>query len=942
MSPSRTILGSTPALLQVLLGGVATAADLGSLGVVSLTIASLAIAANAVSPIAGLIGDAKHEKECGEIRSFVEQMVLQQGDWRKGLEELLARNGLSSAAIDSADRSNPLVQFAVLLTGTQDQIKAMLDGNTRLVVALQRSVETRLPEISRLARLTRADVQQILARQREDTRSLALLQSVLARVEEMVRRRPTLCLPEADLQPGDARGNPFVFSQRFVPLLGREKLLIELHRFLRAPNISAVSNKEKFAWWWMHGEGGCGKSRLAHELCIDARALGWEAGRLEISEPFHDWARWDIDRPTLIVIDYAGDRPDRPDGGPWGPARVIEHLARRASTLPHPVRVLLIDRSRTESLDKQLKEGLASGGASAIGQREHLSDGAMPPLDEADLRSLIGFAHFWFTGDMPDLDRAYAVLRTIDPQPAYFTPTSMGYQWRARPLYACVLGYAISQVGLDKVETWTGDQLLDWVLKEERRHWQAAGVRECHVHAAVLATLTKGLALPVDPASTPFGDLAADGLLPTGEAGELAGAAHMAAFAGGPVRGPSGIAGAMPHLPPITPDLLGERFVLDRLAGELSCDGSTGQTVVRDTRRLICDALRHAPAAALDFVDRAVRDFAHHKQVAQLWTACPDTALPPPTEADLLGKVIQRLFKRGRAQDAFTLMRRLAGLHQAAPADQAVTGPFTDALHTVGSALGVAAQHKSAMQMFQLALDANLRAFGEHDARVAESLNFIGRVLQETGDFRKALDAFQTAERIDRDVYGDNHPIVAVRINNVGSAMQALGNAHGALEKYFEVERIFRSVFGGMHPNVAASLNNVGSAMHALGNAQGALDKYREAERIDRAVYGDLHPSVATRVNNVGTAMHALGDAQAAAACHLEALVILLRTIGPAHPDTAATFMALVELGEHGHNALRRVFPEEIVQGLIERLDSAKRQEGEANAPTPPETPPQH
>jgi tetratricopeptide (TPR) repeat protein len=921
MPSIRDIMGSSPAFMQMLFAGVATAADLGSLGAVSLTMASIGIAASAVTAI-GLISQSKHEKECGEIRSFVEQTVRQQGDWRRGLEDLLTRNGIAPGAITTTDPTNPLVQFGLLLTGTQDQIKSMLDKNAGLVVELQRSVETNLPEIARLAKLTRDDVRRVLTEQRESVKSLKELARVLTRVEGMVTPRPTLVLPEVFVQPGDERGNPFVFSERFVPLVGRTALMGELHRFLNQPNISATRCKPNFAWWWMHGEGGCGKSRVAHELCIDARALGWHAGRLEVHEPFADWNKWQVDQPTLMVIDYAGDRGE-------APALLIDTLAKRAAELSRPVRVLLLDRSRTESLDKRLKEGMSAGGASAIGQREHLSDGALRPLDEADLRSLVGFAHFWFKGDMPDLDRAYAVLRTIDPQPSYFTPTSTGYQWRARPLYACVLGYAISRVGLDKVETWSGDELLDWVLKQERRHWKAAGVLEHHVHAAVLATLTKSLPLPVDPESAPFGELAKDGLLPTGEYGELAGATHMAAFAGGAVSSASGVARAMPDMPPITPDILGERFILDRLAGELSCDGSTGQTVVRDTKRLICAALRHAPAAAVDFVDRAVRDFANHKHAAQLWTACPDSALPGATEADLLGKVIQRLFRRGRAQEAMGLMQRLAELHQASPQDKATTGPFTDALHTMGSALRSAAQHESAMQFFQMALAANLEAFGEQDARTATSLNYVGRVLYDTGKSREAIEAFRAseainravfgdahpnvaisvnnvggalkalgdakgalekfreAERIDRAVFGDAHPNVAISVNNVGGALKALGDAKGALEKYSEVERIFRAVFGDAHPNVATAVNNVGSALQALGDVKGALEKYREAERIDRAVFGDAHPNVATRVNNVGGALKALGDAKGALEKYSEVERIFRAVFGDAHPNVA-------------------------------------------------------
>ena len=52
------------------------------------------------------------------------------------------------------------------------------------------------------------------------------------------------------------------------------------------------------------GTGGSGKTRLAAEACLAVSAHGWDAGAADANRPAGS-VRWQLQRPTLIVIDNA-------------------------------------------------------------------------------------------------------------------------------------------------------------------------------------------------------------------------------------------------------------------------------------------------------------------------------------------------------------------------------------------------------------------------------------------------------------------------------------------------------------------------------------------------------------------------------------------------------------------------------------------------------------
>ncbi len=160
------------------------------------------------------------------------------------------------------------------------------------------------------------------------------------------------------------------FRSRFLPLVGREPELEALREIERSSG--------SFAWCWVQGPGGVGKSRLVLEWVLEKR--GGDTGYLRRGIDLEALRDWKPARPTTIVCDDAGEYKDL--------LEILDVLADRADDSQKPVRLLLVERTTPWHLERRR---LPTRLRSFEDERSPLE---IPPLGEEHLDAMVAnFVH---------------------------------------------------------------------------------------------------------------------------------------------------------------------------------------------------------------------------------------------------------------------------------------------------------------------------------------------------------------------------------------------------------------------------------------------------------------------------------------------------------------------------------------------------------------------
>ena len=413
------------------------------------------------------------------------------------------------------------------------------------------------------------------------------------------------------------------FRARAVPVVGRQYETADL--------LGWCNTGPPVSWQVLAGPAGCGKSRLAQELCL-ALPQGWHAGFVAPDQMF-DWSGWQPNAATLLVLDYAGEYP--------GLGRtILGALARSQNADRPPVRLLLLEReadgpwlqamlgSRSDAV--QFRQIRASPKAIVLG-----------PFSQDTVWELTKAAVGSDDTRMPPRAVWLAYVDRLDRRRTPLLLSLAIEHWRR-------IGATPNAGRADLLAAW---------LARERTGWRARGALEPYENLLALATACGGLpdsvlAQPADPTWLLPPDLDFDPSVYTAMGvGEW----------------------SSERLAPLRPDLLGEWFVLETLRGRnprlseqrarvlarlawSNCGGETRRPLASG---VVAGAWWVTPSPWWHFLRRCIEDFPDHDNLEMLLSE-------PPPEADgrewwlrLIYLAVERLGTLGRVETARRLLVQL-------------------------------------------------------------------------------------------------------------------------------------------------------------------------------------------------------------------------------------------------------------------------------------------
>jgi tetratricopeptide (TPR) repeat protein len=390
----------------------------------------------------------------------------------------------------------------------------------------------------------------------------------------------------------DPTKNWLTFSSRATRLIGRDAERSRLSEFL--------DSASKFSWWMVTGTAGSGKSRLALELCHQA-APGWHAGFLSRTEKTFKWAQFRPSRKTLIVIDYVASRAAEV-------GEAVLTLCRASSSFKEPVRVLLVERNKGSWWTMFNREESQSESAEIAACMHHKDLLGLSGLPRKAILQLAEETVQARHGKWSDALAVEFLLRLHQFDPL------------GRPLFAMILAECLESVEPNAPLP----DLLREVLKREaarrRNLIPDPDKLQRMENLMLLATMVSGLL----PKANGFGYLATSdvaGLLPDADLlneelyNDMAGsAARSASFAG------------------LQPDILGERFMLDRVGA----DGIAGL----NAQRLLLAAWSFQPRDVAVVTLRSAFDFHRDPGLYKLLGVQLDSSAARAKWADMVSDLI--------------------------------------------------------------------------------------------------------------------------------------------------------------------------------------------------------------------------------------------------------------------------------------------------------------
>jgi hypothetical protein len=647
---------------------------------------------------------------------------------------------------------------------------------------------------------------------------------------------PTIDWDDEALRPDTSPLSWLTWQARLTDLVGRDGEKAELLRWARD---SGGGVRFRF----LVGEGGTGKTRLAHEVADElARDPAWAAGRVSAEEPLP----LDLGQDgCLLLIDYPEEK--RED--------VRKRLEQIATTRPDParaVRVLFLTRNGPDYWEPVVNE---AGAGRQMTSLVKLPDGMTPDAAWAMFRTALA-----------KVPGGSATVAPAGGDRAAFDDWLARVAINQRPL---LIAAAAIQAALEPqraVFALGARQVIDALAEREalrlrrlamEHGFGARALERLAALAAVRGGLDAGTLRRLSDPALDLGLGARTGLVDRLD--------QVGVLKGG-------------RLPAPEPDIVAASLVVKALAHSAidaaeclwaAVDGAEGEALAR--------------LARLSYDAEVV--LGHHQHRLSHWLK---------DMADGCGDRCAKLDGLLRGNELPIGLNALA-----AAVSMTLAGAATDDeerarhLHTGSIRLGGLGDVAGALVAIREAVEIRRRLSASNPARfepdLAGSLNNLSVDLSDAGDGAGALAAIREAVEIRRRLSASTparfEPDLATSLNNLSVRLSDAGDGAGALAAIREAVEVYRRLSActpaRFEPDLAMSLNNLSGRLSAAGDGAGALAAIREAVEIRRRLSASnparFEPDLANSLHNLSNRLSDAGDGAGALAAIREAVEVYRR-----------------------------------------------------------------
>nr|WP_062335673.1 FxSxx-COOH system tetratricopeptide repeat protein [Herbidospora sakaeratensis] len=222
-----------------------------------------------------------------------------------------------------------------------------------------------------------------------------------------------------------------------------------------------------------------------------------------------------------------------------------------------------------------------------------------------------------------------------------------------------------------------------------------------------------------------------------------------------------------------------------------------------------------------------------------------------------------------------------------------------------GTLIRAAGLYRKTRALEERVVETRCRLLGDEHPDTLNANANLAATLLALGEFGEARTIQEHVLTARKRILGEEHHHTLIAKADLAITLRALGELHEARTMEEDVLTTRKRILGDEHPDTLNANANLASALRALGEFREARTMQEHVLAASQRILGDQHPLTINANGHLAATLRALGEFREARTIEEQVLTACKRILGDEHPDTlnanahlAATLRALGEFRE--------------------------------------------